>query len=473
MIVMKEDHKYIEVELEAIINSSNDNIVITDGDGNVLRVSPQCKEIYGKGPSYLVGKSVFQLEKEHIFVPSVTVKVLKEKKEVQVMQTTTEGRIVMATGIPIYDDNRKIIRVISFSHDLTEIQRLKEDYEQLQAKMEQYESEIEELREKDSGYHNIIIKSKKMTKIWDLVCRVAQSDATVLFLGESGVGKNVFARALHHGSERNSEKLIEVNCGAVPSSLFESEMFGYEGGAFTGADKKGKPGMFELADKGTLFLDEIAELPLGMQVKLLQVLQEKKVTRIGGREAKDVDFRLVAATNQDLESMVKRGKFRQDLYYRLNVIPITIPPLRERPEEIYQLMHHYLSTFNAKYGMNKFFHSATVDALVNYGWPGNVRELENLIERLVITSDSNTIYPSSLPFAVQNKEDDNQTGDWSALELFESRGLTLQEALREVEKNWLTRAFRQYKTTYEMAEFLGVSQPTVVRRLKKYGINSK
>lgn len=470
---MKGHEMFTEMELEAIVRFSHDNIVIADGEGTVLRVSPNCTDIYGKEPSYLIGKTVFQLEKERIFAPSVTVRVLKDKKETQVMQKTKNGRIVMATGIPIYDDNRNIVRVISFSHDLTELERLKNDYEALQAKMERYETEIEELKEKVAKDQHIVVKSPNMEKIWKLVNRVARSDATVLFLGESGVGKNVFARTLHDGSTRREERFIEVNCGAVPKNLFESEMFGYEGGAFTGADKRGKPGIFEMADKGTLFLDEIAELPLDMQVKLLQVLQERKVTRIGGREAKPVDFRLVAATNQDLESLVKQKKFRQDLFYRLNVVPIAIPPLRERKEDIYQLAHYYLSKFNEKYNMHKMLHTATVDALIHYDWPGNVRELENLMERLVITSEGNTIYPHHLPFATREEAGDYEKHDWSVLETFEHRGLTLQEALREVEKNWLTRAYRQYKTTYEMAQYLGVSQSTVVRRLKKYGINSK
>lgn len=460
----------LQVELDGILKASNDNIVIADGDGKVLRVSPNCEEIYGQSQSYLIGKSVFELEKENIFAPSVTVRVLKERKEVQVMQETETGRVVMATGIPVFDDDKNILRIISFSHDLTEIQRLKEDYEQLQVKMKQYQSEIEELKENDAFIGNVVFKSKKMLQISELVKRVAKSDATVLLLGESGVGKNVFARALHDHSERKEETFIEVNCGAVPSSLFESEMFGYEAGSFTGANKKGKTGLIEMADKGTLFLDEIGELPLDIQVKLLQVLQNKKVTRIGGNASKEVDFRLIAATNQNLKEKVTEGKFRQDLFYRLNVIPIEIPPLRERKEDIYQLIHHYLSKINEKYRTNKVLHSTTIDALMNYEWPGNVRELENLLERLVITSDTSTIYPSNLPFTDEKEYPD---ADWSTLEAFESRGLTLQEALEEVEEKWLRRAYRQYKSTYEMAEFLGLSQPTVVRRLKKYHINSK
>lgn len=462
----------LKMELDGILDASNDNIVVTDGEGRVLRVSSNCTSIYGKEQDDLVGKTIFQLEKEHIFYPSVTAFVLKEKKEVQVMQRTPTGKVIMATGIPVFDWKHDIVRVISFSHDLTEIQQLKEDYEQLRTKMVKYESEIEELREKESKPDQVVIKSKAMMEIRELLNRVAKSDATVVLLGESGVGKNVFARSLHDGSDRHKAKFIEVNCGAIPDTLFESELFGYEPGSFTGASKNGKAGMIELAHQGTLFLDEIAELPLAIQVKLLKVLQDRKVTRIGGSKSKNVDFRLIVATNQDLEEMVNQGKFRKDLFYRLNVIPITIPPLRDRKDDIYHLAQNYLSIFNKKYNMKKFFHSSTIDVFQQYEWPGNVRELENLVERLVLTSDTNVIYPSSLPFVKEMETFEQFREEWP-LETFEQRGLTLQEALEEVEKSWLRRAYRQYKTTYEMADYLGLSQPTVVRRLKKYNINSK
>ncbi|HLR69115.1 MAG TPA: sigma 54-interacting transcriptional regulator [Virgibacillus sp.] len=468
---MNKEPEMLQLELEGIMHASNDNIVMTDGEGKVIRVSSNCTSIYGKEEDELVGKTVFELEKDRTFSPSVTAVVLNEKKEVQVMQRTPTGKVVMATGIPLFNKKRDIVRIISFSHDLTEIQLLKEDYEELRAKMIRYESEIEELREQEKRT-NVIIKSKTMIQIRELVERVAKSDANVVLLGESGVGKNVFAKALHEESERNQKKVIEVNCGAIPEPLFESELFGYEPGSFTGASKSGKKGMIELADQGTLFLDEIAELPLSIQVKLLKVLQEKKVTPIGGSEAKEVDFRLITATNQDLEALVKQGKFREDLFYRLNVIPITIPPLRERKDDIYKLAQHYLTIFNEKYHTNKFFHSKAMNAMQQYDWPGNVRELENLIERLVVTTDTNMIFASNLPFVNQMDVSELPKQEWQ-LESFEEQGLTLQEVLEAVEKNWLIRASKQYKTTYEMAEYLGLSQSTVVRRLKKYNINSK
>ncbi|MEB3751730.1 sigma 54-interacting transcriptional regulator [Geobacillus sp. FSL W8-0032] len=455
----------LEFELDAILKSSNDNIVIADENGIILRASPNCLSIYGKDVSYLVGKSVYQLEKENVFCPSVTARVLREKKEVQLMQQTATGRVVMATGVPVFDHQNRLVRIISFSHDLTELERLKEDYEKLRKQMEHYQMEIEELKPE-----HIVIQSKAMERIWKLVHRVAQSDATVLFLGESGVGKNVFARSLHLHSPRRNEPFIEVNCSAIPESLFESEMFGYEKGSFTGAQKTGKPGLIELADKGTLFLDEIGELPLSMQAKLLKVLQEKKVIRVGGIKERTVNFRLIASTNQNLAEMVKQGKFRQDLFYRLHVIPIYVPSLRERKEDIFMLAQYFLKKFNQKYQMDKYFHPSIVDHLVQYDWPGNVRELENMIERLVITSETRAIYPEYLPFSIQ-KYPEVITPHQSLEKRNEPS--TLKEAIEQVERQWLLRAAKQCKTTYEMADYLGISQPTVVRKLKKYGVDSK
>ncbi|MDN4075468.1 sigma-54 interaction domain-containing protein [Fictibacillus terranigra] len=468
---MKTQADMFEIELNAILQASKDNIVIADGKGTVLRASPNCTSIYGKDSASLIGKSVFELEAENTFSPSVTVKVLKENKEVQVMQQTPTGRTVMATGLPVRNESGEIIRVISFSTDLTEIQHLKEDFEELQTRMEQYQTEIQELRGKDLSIENLVLQSKAIRQIWQLVQRVAKSDASVVFLGESGVGKNVFTRALHQGSDRKKEPFIEVNCGAIPEALFESEMFGYEAGSFTGANRTGKAGFIELADKGTLFLDEVGELPLSVQAKLLMAIQEKKVARVGGLKAKSIDFRLIASTNQDLAEMVRQGKFRQDLYYRLNVIPITIPPLRERREDIPLLAHFYLQKTNEKYGMNKFFHSTAIEKLVAYDWPGNVRELQNMMERLVVTAETRTIYPDALPFTFQH-DLEQQAGNRSEVE-DEEKISTLKEALEEVEIRWLKRATRQCITTYEMAKYLGLNQSNVVRKLKKYNIDAK
>lgn len=465
------ENDMIEIELNGLLDTSNDNIVITDGDGIILRASPSCLSIYGWDASILIGRSVDALEQENIFSPSVTKLVLQARKKMQIIQETPTNRLVMATAQPVWNESGDIVRVISYSHDLTEIQELKEDFEALKMKMERYQSEIEELREKDHTLDGVVIKSKAINRIWQLVQRVAKSDASVVFLGESGVGKNVFAHALHQESDRKEGPFIEVNCSAIPETLFESEMFGFKAGSFTGANKQGKIGLIELADKGTLFLDEVGELPLSVQAKLLKAIQEKKITSIGGVKAKNIDFRLVVSTNQDLEEMVRKGEFRQDLFYRLNVIPITIPSLRERKEDILMLAHFYLNKFNKKYKTDKFYDTATIEELTAYDWPGNVRELENMVERLILTTEGRTIYPEYLPFYIQKGQ--HYDISENPIEMFEESGKTLPEAVKALEISLLKRAFRQFKTTYQMAEHLGVSQSGVVRKLQRYNINSK
>ncbi|WP_134701100.1 sigma-54-dependent Fis family transcriptional regulator [Ammoniphilus sp. YIM 78166] len=458
----------IEVELKAILEASNDNIVITNNEGLILRASPSCISIYGSDTDSLIGKSVYELERQGIFSPSVTVKVLKEKKQAQVMQKTKTGRFVMATGIPVFDSNGAFIRVISFSHDLTEIQQLKDKFEELQLVMQRYETEIEEVRERETKTGGVIFESNEMNHVWDLVHRVSKSDASVLMLGESGVGKSMFAREIHKKSDRHQGPFIEVNCGAIPETLFESEMFGYAAGSFTGAHHKGKPGMIELAHNGTLFLDEVGEIPMNMQVKLLKVLEEKVLTRVGGTKPSPVNFRIIAATNKDLKEMMRKGSFREDLYFRLHVIPIGIPPLRDRLEDVKLLLQESLKRNNEKYGKNCMLDPNAYNALLHYSWPGNVRELENLMERLVLITDG-LIEPKHLPYPV------NEWENWSVEDETE-QGMdhipTLQEAIEEVEKKWLFRAYRHCKTTREMAKYLGISQPSVVRKLKQYQIDS-
>ncbi|SDN05170.1 PAS domain S-box-containing protein [Fictibacillus solisalsi] len=461
---MDEQLRLLEMEIEGIINESSENIIVTNSEGIILRAVKNSKEMYGITSEELVGASVKELEQKKIFSPSVTLSVLQQKTPITFMQKTGAGKVIMTRGIPLFNEDNDIIRVISFSHDMTEMEELKEQYEQLQQKMMRYESEIEQLRVRGSVPADVIINSRPMQTVWELVNKVAQSDATVVLQGESGVGKTVFAKALHSGSDRREKPMIEVNCGAIPQNLFESEMFGYEPGAFTGASAKGKVGLIELADQGTLFLDEVGELPLSIQVKLLKVLQEKKITRMGSTKTRTVNFRLVAATNRNLEEMVKSGTFRDDLYYRLNVVPISIPPLRERKEDIHQLTETFLRSFNEKYVSEKTIHPSTLEAFWQHDWPGNVRELENLMERLVVTLEHKMILPEHLPFSPKRELDQVPEVDISAS--------SLQEALEAVEKSWLLRACRNCKSTYEMAEYLGLSQPTVFRRLKKYGINS-
>ncbi|USK70796.1 sigma-54 interaction domain-containing protein [Peribacillus asahii] len=459
--------KFLELELNKIIETSNNNITITDEKGIIIRSNPEHWEIYGLEPGSYIGKSVYELEEEGLLSPSINAIVLKEKKFSRILQHTKTGRVVMSSGYPIFDKTGRLVRVVSYSQDQTEIWKLQEQYEQLQRKIQGYRTEVEDLREKELN-HSIIARSNEMQQVLKTIQHVAKADATVLLLGSSGVGKSTFARALHNQSNRYREPFIEVNCSTIPESLFESEIFGYEPGSFTGANRKGKPGLIEQAEGGTLFLDEIGELPLVMQAKLLKVIQEKKITRIGGKEEKHINFRLVTATNQALRKMVEEGRFRLDLFYRLNVIPIHIPSLNERKEDIPVLIQHYVQKTNEKYNKLKKFHPSTYDVLTQYEWPGNIRELENLIERLILTIEETTIYPEHLPATVseQTKQPDISPPLLVTQEIEEKRNL--KETLEAVEIQLIAKACKECKTTYEMAKYLGISQPTVIYKLKKY-----
>ena len=453
-----------KIILDNIIQTSNNNITITDEKGVILYSNPEHWTVYGIEPNYLIEKSVYELEKDGILSPSVTAIAIKEKKSVQVMQQTRTGKTIMSTAFPIYNDDGELIHVISYAQDQTEILSLHAQYEQLKNKLKGCQTENEELRLNEG----IIYRSKELQQLMKSMHRIADSDASVLLLGESGVGKTMFAKFIHNYSCRKKEAFVEVNCSTIPENLFESEMFGYEPGSFTGAQKYGKQGLIKQAHNGTLFLDEIGELPLTIQVKLLKVLQEKKFTPIGGKKEVHVDFRLVVATNQALEDMVQQGSFRMDLYYRLHVIPLHIPSLRERKEDITLLINHYLKKFNQKYHSLKKLHSSTYEFLLQYDWPGNVRELENLIERLVLTSEEHTIYPNFLPAHMTEQNKSHKNKHSLIHEESDSDSLPLKDALEQVEKSIILKAYHRYKTTYEMANALGISQPSVVRKLKKY-----
>ncbi|MBU8877506.1 sigma 54-interacting transcriptional regulator [Bacillus sp. FJAT-29790] len=457
------------MELNKIIETSNNNITITDENGIIQRSHPGHWSIYGMKPDAYIGQSVYELEKEGLLSPSINAIVLKEKKPVRIMQHTKTGHVVMSTGYPIFNKEGQLVRVISYSQDQTEIWKLKEQYEHLQRKIKGYQTEVEDLREKEFGVQSILARSNTMQQILKTINSVAKTNATILLLGPSGVGKSTLARAIHNQSDRSKEPFIEVNCSTIPENLFESEMFGYETGAFTGANKKGKQGLIEQADSGTLFLDEIGELPLALQAKLLKVLQEKKMLRIGGNKERQINFRLITATNQNLDDMVKKGTFRLDLFYRLNVVPIHIPPLSDRKEDIPILIQHYVEKVNEKYKTLKKVHMSTYELLMQYNWPGNIRELENLIERLILTTDAPTIYPSHIPYSIRgNFEQKKDPHDLIMIEEEFEGKLDLKKTLEDVEKQLIAKAFQRCKTTYEMAEYLGISQPSVIYKLKKY-----
>ena len=306
-------------------------------------------------------------------------------------QRNNKGREIIVTGIPVKDENGNIKLVVTFSRDVTDFINLKNEYKSLEDKMALYKEELEKLRNENIEVDGIIAESIQMKRVLQEVNRIAAYDASVLLTGKSGVGKSMLAKIIHSKSERRNYPFIEINCGAIPENLLESEFFGYEKGSFTGANEKGKVGLIEVAQNGTLFLDEISEMPLNLQVKLLKTIQDKTITRVGGTKEIQVDFRLITASNKNLESLVKKNLFREDLFYRLNVIPIDIPPLKERKDDIIPLILYFTDKFNRKYNMEKSFSVEVMHVLEHQEWPGNIRELENLVERVLLTSDQKMI----------------------------------------------------------------------------------
>ncbi len=318
-----------------------------------------------------------------------------------------------------------------------------------------------------AGPPSIVAYSVEMGRVLQLAARVAPVDSTVLILGESGTGKEVVARFIHRQSRRRGGPFVNINCGAIPSNLLESELFGYEAGAFTGARREGKPGMIEIASGGTLFLDEISELPSDLQVKLLQVIQERRLTRVGGVRPVDVNIRIISATNRDLQAMVRKGEFRTDLFYRLNVVPITVPPLRERPDDVIPLIYHFLDRLNKTHGCAKSISEEAREILSAYLWPGNVREVENLMERLVVTVEADEIGAADLPQHVREVRPEAE-GRVKVAGI-----MPLRSAVEEVERQIIGIALSEHRSTYKAAAALGVNQSTVVRKMRKYAARAR
>jgi len=448
-------------ELEFIMDNSYDLITVIDQNGIALRASSSLEKMFGIKMEEFIGRNVKDLEKTSVLSKSVTNLVLQTKKRQTLIQDTKGGRRLFVTGVPIFDNDGNLYRIINFSHDITELSRLKLQLEETEELLKKYQKELGELR-REKAEERIIARSSKMAKVVDLASRVAMVDTTVLITGESGSGKEVVARFIQDSSARKDNSFIKINCGAIPENLLESELFGYVRGAFTGASKEGKVGLVLQANKGTLFLDEIGDLPLALQVKVLQLIQEKKFYPVGGIKPIEVDIRIIAATHRNLIKMVNKGEFREDLYYRLNVIPIIVPPLRERKDEIPILVNYYLSKFGEKYLLRKHFSSEAIERLIQYSWPGNVRQLENMIERLVVTIEGETINLNQLPGELQEEVE-------TARDILQINNiLPLDLAVERLEKDLIMMAYQKYSNINKVAEVLGVHRTTILRKANKY-----
>jgi PAS domain S-box-containing protein len=451
-----------KTELEAIFDSSFDEIFVIDGNGIALKINRAGDTYYGVDTSEMIGRNVIELEEQGYFKPSVTRMVMEKKERVTTTQKTRTGKELIVTANPVFDKQGNIIRVVVNSRDISELSTLRKRLMEAEQLAETYRKQVIKLESDSNVKKELIADSHDMKQILEMVDKVARVDSTVLITGESGVGKGVIANRIHKLSSRSEGPYISINCGAIPENLLESELFGYAPGAFTGAQKGGKKGLIQMGEGGTVFLDEVAELPLNLQVKLLHAIQQKSVMPVGGTAPIEVDVRFIAATNRNIKEMVKNGEFREDLFYRLNVIPLEIPPLRQRRQDIIPLVEYYLHVINQKYGMSKKLAPETRDILKRYNWPGNVREVENIVERMAVTSDSVELKPVHLPdYVLDQISKSNNT-------IFVPDLCHLEEAVQQVEKQLITKAYNLYGNTYLMAEALGGNQSTVVRKMKKY-----
>lgn len=452
-------------ELRDILDALDVGIFITDQDTNVLAVNSKFEKVTTISRNEIVGKKTeFMVDKQYIS-KSICQDVYRTRKTVtDILNYKTVGREVIVTGKPIFKADGSMSHIVCTLCDWDLLTDLYKELHDVKEQNKHYKEKLNALTRQKLAEEEYIAKDPKTKEMLNMAARIAEGDSTVLILGESGVGKGILAKFIYdHGPRKSTGSFVHVNCGAIPEALFEAEFFGYAPGAFTGANKVGKPGFLEIADNGALFLDEIGEMPSFIQAKLLKVLQDRTFTRVGDTREIKVDIKVMAATNQDLEQMVESGKFRQDLYYRLNVFNIFIPSLRDRKHDIPPLLMHHLKRFNEMYNQKKRLQPDVIEALMNYNWPGNIRELENTIERLVVLCPKESISSDDLPDCLT----ENFILD-KAVRSSESK--SLKTIVEQVEQSVIINAIDKTATLLDAARQLGIDLSTLTRKKQKYGI---
>lgn len=442
-----------------IIDNIEEEIFITDEYGFIQFLNPHAEKVCGLTLEEIIGTHVDELEQNGAISSSITKEVLKHNRTCNKLMEMHTGHTVVATGIPLYDRSGKLINVLTSSKDVAEIRDILSHLQDITTELGKKEHVIEELRKKVISQDNYVLESPPMKEVEKSLLKVAPTDATVLIDGESGSGKEVIAELLYKLGSRSDKPFVKINCGMIPEHLLESEFFGYESGAFTGASKGGKKGKIEMANGGTLFFDELGEMPLSLQAKILEFLQDREIVRVGGIKRIPVDVRVITATNRDLKAMVKEGTFRGDLYYRLNVMPIHLSPLRERVEDIIPLTRLFLEKYNNRYSKGKTFAPSVLSYFLNYNWPGNVRELMHTVERLLIISDDDVITMDDVN-RIRNQENEPE---------FEPEITSLKQAKQKLEMSMVKKAYEAYHSSYKAAEALGVTQPAIMKILKRSG----
>lgn len=447
-----------ESEWHTIVNSLFDGIWVADGEGRTVLVNKAYEKLTGIRIEDVIGKRAQDLVEAGVLSQSAIPGVMETLQTVTIINKVN-GKRLLVTGVPVLNEQGELWRIVCSVRDITNLTELQQEIEQKSALIKHYETELLKFQQIDNGP---VIRNPHMIRLFESAKHVAAASSTVLILGESGVGKEVLAKWIHQMSQRVNQPYMTVNCSAIPENLIESELFGYEKGAFTGAQSTGKAGLFELAHKGTIFLDEIGELPFAMQSKLLRVLQEKEVRRIGSGKPIPVDVRVIAATNRSLEKMVAEGTFREDLYYRINVIPFTIPPLRERKEDIPMLIAHFLNEFNQMYDRDIEMSPVVLNRLMGYHWPGNVRQLKNIIERMIVLSKSKEITVDDLPEFLETAPALKQNTDTI---------VPLRQARKEFEKNLIIQALKKSKSIRQTAQLLELDHSTLIRKIQQQDID--
>ncbi|CAM4377982.1 histidine kinase [Bacillus manliponensis] len=451
-----------------VIQTTDASVTVIDDEERVRTWTEGAEKIFSVKQNDIIGKPI-----THFF----------DYNNLEILQSLYKGKsitkkyhqprsdlFVLINSNPVYLQEKKIGAVVSET-DVTNQILLNDKLFTMSHEVHRLEQEVAKYKDAKDPFCVIKGTSKPLQRAVQLARKVCSVRSTVLILGESGSGKEVFAKAIHEASEKQNAPFISINCGAIPDALFESELFGYERGAFSGANTKGKKGKIELAKGGTLFLDEIGEMPLDMQVKLLRVLQERKYYRVGGEKEMQIDFRIIAATNRDLQALMQEGKFREDLYYRLNVVSLYIPPLRERREDIIELTHHFLNDFVMSYGRPVHEISPEVmQELLTYDWPGNIRELRNVMERLVVFATDGIIRKEYLPFHTSSNKIEFHSNP-TPKDIQEYTILPLEEEMNRHEKEVLERALRLlHGNKAECAKQLGITRATLYNRLRRLGL---
>lgn len=431
-------------ELNFIMEQNPSSVYVADTEGKTLRINRNFEELTGLDRKDLLGKETIEIEKNNIFAPSVCSIALREGRRIVALQTIkgAQGeKEYFTAGVPIFDENGELFRVMTNALSIEEM-----------INMTAYWKQTKEKNPLPGFADTLIAESRQMKDILELVDLVKDTESTIIIEGETGVGKSMMARYIHDNSNRRDKRMTEINCGAIPAQLLESELFGYASGAFTGASKKGKEGLIEASEGGTILLDEISELPLLLQVKLLHFLQNKRITRIGDTEEIPVDVRVIAATNKPLETLVEKGEFRSDLYYRLNVVSIVMPPLRERKEDIMPAVYHFVEKYTKLYQKHLQIQQSCIDHLLSKPWKGNLRELENYVERLVVTEGK---------LSEINKEAEGPV-------IIEEKVPDEPQTMDDMERKMILEAYHKYGSSYKVAKALGISQSTAYRKIRKY-----